>query len=325
MRLQGRMKAGFYPTPLSVVDRIARMLALSNYGQHSLLDPTAGKGEALARLRERLRERYPNAYLPTYGIELERSRAGEAKKRLDKVYVGDARGFVAQNFSLLFLNPPYDFGDGERLEEEFLRLYAPALVPDGVLVYVIPERYIGQVARTLTSHFYRLKAWRFPEEEYAAFQQIVVFGLKRDEPVPPGEVREVRGELPADFPAPYLVPSVYQEPVVRRVLKDPGRLLELARRSPAWRTFWDAMDTSGRLAAFRPLAPLREGHLALLLAAGYLNSTVIETAEGRYVLKGRVEKVEVVEHQEDRTVRREQFRAELLAWNLDTGKLERLT
>jgi hypothetical protein len=58
-----------------------------------------------------------------------------------------------------------------------------------------------------------------------------------------------------------------------------------------------------------PLMPLQRGHLALLLAAGYLDNCLIETAEGSLLVKGQIQKtVEEVENDPDAGRRRERER-----------------
>jgi len=319
MRLEGQKKAGFYPTPLNVVERIARFLRPSvDHLPYSFLDPTAGEGAALSRLAKL----FP-APVRTFGIELDGSRAGVAKKHLARVYRGDARNFAARDFSLLFLNPPYDWGNGERLELEFLRLFTPALQPGGVLVYIIPEHYLKNVSPFLTAHYQDLTAWRFPKEEYRTFRQIVVLGYRRHEAGEPNDPPPLQGELPPFAPHHYYLPEDRGARIRRRIL-DPKRLLTEAKNSPLWKEFWSTLPSPSSLRFFEPLVPLSEGHLALLLAAGYLNSTILNTEDGRLLLKGRVEKhVETIVG-EDKTIEREYYRTTLTAWNLDTGELTHL-
>jgi len=78
-------------------------------------------------------------------IELDSIRYSQAKSRLTKVMHADAllEARVSDKmFSLLFLNPPYDWArtgddeyvpESERYEGAFLRQYARTLVPGGLL------------------------------------------------------------------------------------------------------------------------------------------------------------------------------------------------
>jgi hypothetical protein len=47
MRLEGRLKAGFYPTPNHIVEKIAGCLIATQPDRHRILDPCCGTGEAL--------------------------------------------------------------------------------------------------------------------------------------------------------------------------------------------------------------------------------------------------------------------------------------
>lgn len=182
MRLAGKAKAGFYPTPERVVEGILGYLSPTPGCQ--ILDPCAGEGVALRRIADHLQG-------AAQAIELSRERAGKCRKLGLKTYCGDALGYRGRGFGLLYLNPPYDDGVGERLERTFLKHWSEALAPGGVLVYLIPERVLGAVEDYLTGWYDALLALRFPEPEYQAFHQVVVFGVRRTEPRSPGRL-EVR-------------------------------------------------------------------------------------------------------------------------------------
>jgi type I restriction-modification system DNA methylase subunit len=72
MRLQAKIKMGYYPTPLSVVERIRSYLKFPEYNTN-LFDPCCGEGLALKKLKR-------DAKATTYGIELDEYRAEQAKK-----------------------------------------------------------------------------------------------------------------------------------------------------------------------------------------------------------------------------------------------------
>ena len=69
--------------------------------------------------------------------------------------------------------------------------------------------------------------------------------------------------------------------------------------------------------------PLRQGHLALLLAAGYLDNAVIATSQGRLLVKGRIAKDVVVVSVDEETgkrVERERLNVALSVLNADSGE-----
>jgi hypothetical protein len=74
----------------------------------------------------------------------------------------------------------------------------------------------------------------------------------------------------------------------------------------------------------RPLMPLRRGHLALLIAAGFLNNTVLSQGEERVLVKGRVRKafVPVETDDPDTVVEREVIRTSVVVLDLRSGALE---
>ncbi len=96
-----------------------------------------------------------------------------------------------------------------------------------------------------------------------------------------------------------------------------------ARRSGLWASteitdsLWPAGD-----ARTRPLMPLRRGHMAMLVAAGFLDNLCLE-AEGRRILvKVRTSKEMVlVEDTPDKETYRERLKTTVVALGLDDGEI----
>ncbi len=105
-RLASTAKAGFYPTPDRVIEWIAQSVHPKSGGK--LLDPCCGKGIAAHQLGQ-------TWHLETYGVEIDAERALEAAGRLHRVLHLDYASTRAPHhaFQVLFLNPPYDFAEGE--------------------------------------------------------------------------------------------------------------------------------------------------------------------------------------------------------------------
>src|SRR3990170_8399347 len=106
-RLESMAKAGYYPTPLSIVERIAaliRPMAHSPRQAIRLLDPCCGMGAALRQIAGVVGGE-------TYGIEIARDRWQEAEALLDHAVVASAFAvrLAHRAFSCLWLNPPYDY------------------------------------------------------------------------------------------------------------------------------------------------------------------------------------------------------------------------
>ena len=96
---------GYYPTPENVTPVIARYLKRQRDGLIRILDPCAGEGTAIKAIGDHLKAE-------TYGIELDLERGGRAKDILTKCIVTDYQNtrISHSSFSLLWLNPPYDWG-----------------------------------------------------------------------------------------------------------------------------------------------------------------------------------------------------------------------
>ncbi len=319
MRLEGQAKAGFYPTP----EDVARLIGSCIVAEHPsyLLDPCCGEGEALERVNVATQG---STRLVTHGVELEQERAKVAQSVLDHVLVGDSLKARAKGkYGGLYLNPPYDQADGSRLELAFLWHWQRSLLPGGVLVYVVPEKYLSEYEATLTAHFERLTIFRFPDAHYDAFKQVVVVGTKRLHTASPGRLPDVKGDLSRGC-VHYAVPECKEPPQLYLSGQDPELLVQEARAKGCWTRAWDLLSPPDPQ-AFRPLLPLRKGHLALMMASGLLNNCVIESQGKRLLVRGRVKKdVLVLEEEDDngtKHIERELLKTEVTALDLDTGEL----
>lgn len=308
MRHAGRRLMGYYPTPEVVVERVRRMLEFPKQPV-PVLDPCCGCGRALAALVAGTRA-------VTYGVELDFSRAAEARGRLSKVLKGafeDTR--ISQGaFAACLLNPPYDWDEAqegetqERKELSFLRRTVPHLAPEAVLVYVvIPERVDKRIARILATWFSDLEAWRFPDPEYGRFGQAVIVGVKKraavlDEAAVADLLLRLSGDLPVLPEEPsrvYRVPAVSSEvPVFRGGAVDPAELEAALPSSPVWARAKRFTDPPDPVSGVRPPVPLHLGHIGLLLASGALDGVVGEGDEA-HLVRGRVVKEKVVTEEED--------------------------
>ncbi len=340
MRLAGQAKGGFYPTPPRVVDYIRSLLfAPIRYGRNRdqvvrLLDPCCGPGDAVRQLADSINR---HVTVETYGVELHTERAQEAAEQLDHVLSSDLfRCSIAnRTFNLLWLNPPYDWDrEDKRVEQAFLTHCSRYLEPDGVLVYIIPRNQIATSARFLTTNYRRVRAWAFPEPEVEQFDQVVVIGVRKPQPRPDARAMhdliasiDDLAPLNRDLTPEYDVTMSQPGPVMftTRVI-DFSKAVAEARRRGLWTqdeitgAFWPPTDATAR-----PLMPLRKGHLAMLVAAGFLDNLELETPESRVLVKGRTTKEMVlVEEGETHDVYREQLRTSVVTLDLDSGRIERI-
>jgi SAM-dependent methyltransferase len=202
MRLAGQAVAGYFPTPVHLVPRIARLLAVDwtatkerGYApEYSVLDPCAGDGAAVLDLvAELVRPAGDDArahlqQVALYAVEMERDRHTALLRNAEAALPWRARretnlahadaftvDFDPGAAALLFLNPPYDHDvAARRAEERFLRRFGPALAPGGVLVFLVPHHALEASADTLAREFTDVACWRFPPEDFEVFKQVVL-------------------------------------------------------------------------------------------------------------------------------------------------------
>lgn len=309
MRLAGQTKMGYYPTPLSVVELIRSRIHFPPEPVN-VFDPCAGEGLALECLVK-------DTKAVTFGIELDLDRSAEAEKRIDHFVQGACERveITPRGFGLLWLNPPYDDdGEGERKEFTFLRDTFDALVPGGLLVYIIPkERLSKEVAALLASNFRNVKVDRFPDPEFGKFRQIVVTGIRNEwSQTTPWQEKLLNDTREGNLLP--LEPARWREytlpPTGKAFLRlrsvDPEELVRLAATSPLLDRLREAMEPPTFERMGQPPTRLHTGHLGLLLSAGRLNG-LVGKGEDRHIVVGKpgkavIERNEIEEDAEGRTV-----------------------
>ncbi|MBE9503023.1 MAG: class I SAM-dependent methyltransferase [Proteobacteria bacterium] len=308
MRLAAQAKMGYYPTPDEVTPIIARYINRQRNGLIRALDPCAGEGTAVKLVGDHLQAE-------TYGIEIDIERGKTAKEILTKCLVTDYQNTRISHgsFSLLWLNPPYDWATrdneiekSERYERTFLRDCIPYLSPGGILVYLIPQRRLdGHIARMLSYRFEQISVFRFPEEEYRAFKQLVIFGVLKKKPDKDDRLSEYLkncGQLKALVPyLPQRPPRVYEVPtspakatfLFRSKDIEPEELAEEIRKHGLFSQFKEMTTPLSMAEKIRPIMPLRHGHLAQILACGLMNGIVWDRDRTNPLLVKGVTKKEV--------------------------------
>jgi 16S rRNA G966 N2-methylase RsmD len=305
MRLAAQAKMGYYPTPSSVVSLISNILVRQPLGKIRIIDPCAGQGTALKELGESLKAE-------TYGIELDRERGKIAQEVLTKCLITDYEKtrISHQGFSVVYLNPPYDWTirkdevtGSERYEKRFLRNTIKYLAPDGVLVFLIPERRLDKgIGKILSYRFQDIRVFRFPDDEYKKFKQIVVFGvLKRIARIndrtlsylknvgkglaviPPIEKATCRYNVPATGIKKFIFKTTLIDlEDLEREIADHGLKERITR----------LVTPVSLTEKTKPIMPLRHGHLAQLLASGMMNGVVFDKDNSNPLLvKGMTKKI----------------------------------
>ena len=323
MRLAGRERLGFYPLPIPEAERIRRFLRLPDQ-QCSVLDPCIGDGAAFAEITFDKR-------VLRYGVELDAGRAEQARLKGFEVIHGNCFDVQCpvESFSLIYLNPPYDFEIGEeksqRMEKLFLEHVHRWLIRGGILVFVVPAKRITDCAALLSRDFRDARVYRLTETESARYKQVVLLGVRRtrqerdrlqDREIIQAQLwlssletkLEELPALPAEPDHQYAAPPSGTVSLVHRGL--PLDLIEdLLPKSSAYRQasailFARQADVTGR-----PLTPLHGGHVGLLCTAGMLNG-IFGDGEARHIAHWQsVKLVDKSEEEEDgKTIIREKER-----------------
>lgn len=295
---------GYYPTPDHLAWIISQLVHVPSERETILvLDPVAGEGTALSLICRSLKDR--GAYVLPLAIELEKTRHEKIFRNVG-CHVGPMRhtplnadafcvSFEPELVSVLFLNPPYDHDrEFRRLEERFLARFYRALLPHGVLLFVVPHYALDASAETLGKHFDEVQAYRFPAGDFEVFKQVVVVARRRPESLSKPDTRIVAavtkwsidpsrlpvlgktsgGLLAPGASSPYMHPLKVNELDVVGLM---GRIRpwetidRLGERSPI-----SGVQPEASLARTYPLAtPPRPAHIAAGIAAGIFNGAEI--------------------------------------------------
>lgn len=313
MRPEARLKLGYYPLPIEEAQRIARGLQFSGL-ETSALDPCAGTGAALAAIAAATGIR-------RYAVELDAYRAAEARAHAHEVIQGSAFDCHApvESFSLLYLNPPYDFevgeGKNQRMESVFLEQFFRWLRPGGVLVMVIPFDRVYECRKVLTPHFRDKTINRLTSPASVAYKQAVVFGVRRTrqerERITDQAVQNANYKL-SDLTRRYdAIPSLGDvpeqvfpvPPSAAARLEYRGLPLDLIedqlRTSPASLQAERVTHARGSELKGRPLISLHQGHVGLLCTSGLLNGLFGAGADRHLAYWDAVKVSDRIEEEED--------------------------
>ncbi|RED76155.1 DUF6094 domain-containing protein [Cohnella phaseoli] len=290
-RLGSESKAGFYATPPYELELLLQRILPEEGNKNGdclsyfLYDPCCGEGEALLMIAQALQG--PNRSVITYGSEIEAGRAEEASRVLDHViHDGYQRVRAEAKFSLLWLNPPYQTNvDGERAELSFLRALTDfkkgVLQKGGLLLFCIPQYVLTDTAGLLSGRFRDISVYRFTDEHYDNFKQVIV--VARYERAPRGEQTRMyralqtlgngdRTLLPTlEEVAPFIVPSALstEPPYFRRDALDVEELNKDLECSSLFQEMRKSLvPTSNETKLKRPMLPLKPAHMGIALAAG---------------------------------------------------------
>ena len=290
-RLESMAKMGYYPTPEGLIPQITKYLKAKESGTIRIFDPCAGEGTALKTVGNHLQAE-------TYGIEIDQARGKEAQRNLTRGLITDYKSTqISPKFSsLLWLNPPYDWASkredldtSERYERTFLRDTVKYLIPGGVMVYLIPLRRLDRtIARMLSYRFEKISLYKFPENLYHQFKQIVLFGILKKSPSSDESVCEyLKDAGTGKICIPYLPETsehIYEVPpsptmnkfLFRTLEINPKELEEEIKQYGLGEEIQRMNITYSLSERMTSIMPLRHGHLAQLVACGSIKGVVFD-------------------------------------------------
>ena len=321
--LMNNVKMGYYPTDNSHVKMIKSALKFPE-SEVNLLDPCCGEGIALNVLAL-------GTDAVTYGTEIDEARGKEAEGRLDRVGFGSFfhSRMSQEAFHGLFLNPPYlnvmgEGGTKARSEKRFLVESIHHLMIGGVLMYIIPYyRLTYDICRVLCDNFQNISVYRFLNDEFKKYNQIVVFGTKKkkDDGSELAEKLSQYAMLPDKIPMiDTIKPEMYALPDVPKnveIFKGAKFNLGELQRQLAKSKSINMLFEKSKIDAMekRPLLPLNIGQVGLIGGSGLINGYV--DCENPHVIKGRVIK-EIKKYEDDATNTLTETRVNRMLFNVLT-------
>ena len=312
MRAAGRLRLGFYPLPSCEAQRIRRLVSFPDLDS-TAVDPCIGDGVAFEAITE-------GARVLCYGIELDAYRAEQARKRIPNVVQGNALEVhcAVESFSLLSLNPPYDWalGSGEgsssnRTEQIFLSHTYRWLKPGGVLLFVIPGDRLAECSQTLATHFRDVRIYRLEALECVRYKQVIVLGIRRNrrerERLQDSDITRARLHYASLAGDANRLPALHSEPDTQYSIPASGPVQLIYRglpldevedilpQSAAYRQAGRILFAEPNAAAGRPLTPLHAGHVGLLACSGLLNG-IFGSGNQRHIAFWQAVKEEAIDY-----------------------------
>ncbi|MFL0364627.1 DUF6094 domain-containing protein [Pseudobacillus sp. 179-B 2D1 NHS] len=315
-----KLLSGFFAFPERQGKHLAKLIKQRG-NRAAWFDPTCGEGAILNQLSIAV-EKSEDCMIRTYGVELDKGRFQKAEQVLDEVINAPIESMVVSNniFSLVFLNPPYDYGikgagDDKADRKEFLELERNTryLAPEGILVYVIPSYRFAdkKIARYLSSHFEETEMMRFSDEDYKDFRQCVFIGRKKsstfkktdEEKMSFYQKMEEESFVEKYIPTIDSIENVWTIPEQIGAVKtfytkveDKERYHEGIVNSPGFLAFKNRTKPRTLQTGGDPILPINQGQMALLLASGAING-LLGIGETLHLIQGQ-ENVETIEEEE---------------------------
>ena len=300
-QIGNKIKAGFFATPERQGEYLRSLLHFEE--DVAVFDPTCGEGAILKQLTEPREEQ--GYHIRTYGVELDKRRAGLAKDMLDHVQQAPIESMVISHevFGFVYLNPPYDHtmlgvGDEKSERKEFTELVRNTryLKPGGILFYVIPSyRFADKnIARFCATHFEEVAITKFSDEDYDDFRQCIFIGKKKtaDHKQLNATLFEFLQEMGSEeFIASRVTPidvlvahnkmwhvpgGIVDVPTFYSRIENKSEFVSAIRSNKGFQSFMERTKPKQLVVGGQPIINIAQGQMALLLASGAVNGLIGE-------------------------------------------------
>lgn len=329
-----KLKSGFFAFPERQGKELIQLLHQEG-NTASWLDPTCGEGAILHQLSQSLQS--DECAIATFGVEIDKTRYELANQKLTQTVHASIESMVISNdaFSLIFLNPPYDYtvkgmDDGKAQRKEFIELQRNTryLKPGGIMVYVIPSYRFSDknISRFLATHFEDTAIMRFTDADYDAFRQCVFIGRKKKGAVKrtnPEEMQFYQNMYDEAFILDYVAPiDSFIGEQLWLIPSSPLQIKTFYTKVESKEKFYEGIQASSGFQAFKnrikprtlqtggdPILPIGAGQMALLLASGAINGLLgngktLHLVQGQEIVSTEVEEEEMISDSGAKTTKR---------------------
>jgi hypothetical protein len=303
MREIARVQQGFFPTQDRIVRAIAGLFKLpsAQQGQLVILDAGCGTGKAILDLREQWHAQRPDLNFTLFGIESDKNRCQQAIETLgtgNVLWSAIEDATTDHPVSAVYFNPPFDRirGVGRMEHTLFNRVKEWPARGTGLILMIVPDYVLADadvgLAVAVERDYELLGLWRYPEPQYADFNQCVLLARRREKALNKTLLTFPRWAAePSNWPVlrDDMKPVASSHPVQKAVTLRRTRLgndviVDAVGRSPL-RSGLLREAAAPAPPIGRPLLPLKHGHLALALAGGLCDG-IIESNGTRFLVKG---------------------------------------
>lgn len=332
--LGNKLRSGFFAFPERQGEYLKQLLEQEGE-KATWLDPTCGEGKILSQLANHFQSE--EHQIETYGVELDKARHDLAAEVLHHTVNAPIESMVIQNesFSLVFLNPPYDWsmkgiGDYNAQRKEFIELQRNTryLKPRGIMIFVIPSYRFAdkQISRFLATHFEQSAIMKFTEQDYHDFRQCVFIGVKKADKVKITDQKIMEFLLNMDdeeFIKDYVSPiDHFIGEIVWKIPEHKESIKTFYTRLESKKNYYEGILKNSGFEAFKnrakprslelggdPVLPINQGQMALLLSSGAINGLLgkegkLHLVQGMEIVDKEVEEETMTHDSGSKTVKR---------------------